>query len=61
MSAVYHLRSSRIPILRPSEPGQRVQTKCTSAVGDGRDDAYERLDYFARGVHRSDRGEETTR
>lgn len=31
------------------------------ADGDGRDDAYERLDYFARGVHRSDRGEETTR
>jgi len=32
------------------------------ADGDGRDDAYERLDYFARGVHRShDREGSTTR
>jgi len=29
--------------------------------GDGRDDAYERLDYFARGVHRDAREKETTR
>lgn len=29
--------------------------------GDGRDDAYERLDYFARGVHREQREEETIR
>lgn len=31
------------------------------ADGDGRDDAYDRLDYFARGTHRSESEEETTR
>ena len=31
----------------------------SDANGDGRDDAYDRLDYFARGTHRERSGSET--